>query len=624
VREAAVGLATLATAGGALLVLLLYMPALQAPFLVPKFSALEVAASIGLVAFALDRAAKGGARWTRGMAAGAWLVLATTAVSWVAAARSPLGAPYAVDAMARWASLFGMACAASVVDAAGARRRVFEAITIASAAVAAIGLLQHMSVLPLSIPVISTPGSTFGNRNPAAEAMAMALPFGVGAAAKAPDRESRTVMVVSVVLELLFLGATRARGAWIGAACGLGALAWFARARLSRGGVAAAISAIVATGLAASVPGRFSARDAGDAKRYAGVVEVLEEGLDPRSTALRTRLGLWRRTVAMSAEHPLWGVGPGNWPVVFPRYAEPGAMRDGVLTATRAPRQAHDDPLERLAEAGIPGLMALALLGATAAIAARRRLAARDDDVRSGAAAAAGSLVALAAIGLASFPLEMPATIALAGIALGFLAGEMQPPAAESIRVAGTGAAFLRFASVAGALLLLACAAVRAERRIRGSRWLGVAERALHADGGHAGAAEALTALRLALDAAPVNYRADLRASQMWLREERPLDAASAARDALAIEPSAPNAWAALAAAHLRAGDAETARHDADRALHFLHDDPFALHVRALASRQQGDSAAAEADESHLRALADHSDDADTSRAAKALLDDVE
>jgi O-antigen ligase len=624
VTEVAAGLATLATAGGALLVLLLYMPALQAPFLVPKFSALEIAASIGLVAFALERAAKGGVRWTRGIAAGAWLVLATSAVSWVAAARGPLGAPYAVDAMARWASLFGMACAASVVDAAGARRRVFEAITVASAAVAAIGLLQHMGMLPLSIPVISTPGSTFGNRNPAGEVMAMALPFGVVAAAKAPDRESRAALVVSVVLELLFLGATRARGAWIGAACGLGALAWFARARLSRAGVASAIAAIVAAGVAASVPGRFSARDAGDAKRYAGVVDVLQESLDTHSTALRTRLGLWRRTVAMSAEHPLLGVGPGNWPVAFPRYAEPGAMRDGVLTASRAPRQAHDDPLERLAEAGIPGLLALGLLSASTAMAARRRLAAGDDDARSSAAAAAASLVALAAIGFTSFPLEMPATIALAGIALGFLAGEVRSPAAGSTRVAGTGAAFLRFVAVAGAMLLLACAGVRAERRIRGSRWLGVAERALRADPGRPGASEALAALRLAVDATPVNYRADLRASQMLLREERPLAAATAARDALAIEPSAANAWAALAAAHLRAGDSEMARHDTDEALRLLNDDPFALRLRALAARQQGDGAAAEADERHLRALADHSDDADTTRAAKALLDEAE
>lgn len=622
-REAAAGLATLATAGGALLVLLLYVPALQAPFLVPKFAALEIAASIGLLAFALRRAATGGPRWTRGLAAGAWLVLATTVVSWVAASRGPLGAPYAVDAMARWGALSGMACAASVVEEAGARWRVFEAIGIASGAVAAIGLLQHIDMLPLAIPIISTPGSTFGNRNPAGEAMAMALPLGVVAARRSKG-EARAVMVTSVVLELLFLGATRARGAWIGAACGLAVLAWSSRARLSRASVAAALAAVVAAAAAAAIPGRFNPRDAGDAKRYARVVEVLEEGLDTRSTALRTRLGLWRRTVSMIADHPLLGVGPGNWPVAFPRYAEPGATRDGVLTATLGPRQAHDDPLERLAETGPLGLLALGVLGVGAAMAARRRLAAVDEDVRDGAQAAVASLVALGAISLASFPLEMPATIALAGIALGFLACETRPRDREG----RARPAAWRIAATTGVALTAACfvagAAIRAQRAVRASRWLGVAEHAMHVDRGPAGAAAALAALQGSLAAAPTNFRAELRTSQMLLRESRPVEAARAARDALAIEPYAPDAWTALAGADLEAGDPATARRDADEALRLLEDDPLGLSLRARAALRQGDREAAEADQVHLRALADHADDVETSRAARDLLDRVE
>ncbi len=632
-REAAAGLATLATAGGALLVLLIYVPALQAPFLVPKFAALEIAASIGLLAFAMRRAATGAPRtgWTRGVAAGAWLVLATTALSWVAALRGPLGAPYAMDAMARWVALFGMACGASVVDEAGGRWRVFDAITIASAAVAAIGLLQHIDMLPLSIPIISTPGSTFGNRNPAGEAMAMALPFGVVAARRSKG-EARAVMVASVALELLFLGATRARGAWIGGACGLGLLAWSSRARFSRGGVAVALAALALASAAASIPGRFNPRDAGDAKRYATVVEVLQEGLDTRSTALRTRLGLWRRTVSMIVDHPLLGVGPGNWPVAFPRYAEPGAMRDGVLTATLGPRQAHDDLLERMAETGLPGLLALGLLGVSAAKAARGRLASGDEELRDGAQAAAASLASLGAISLASFPLEMPATIALAGIALGFLAGgapaQASHPSRESptaSRAATTGAGRIMARVVAGiAACLVACAAIRAERALRASHWLGVAERAMHADRGAAGASAALPALKEALQVTPANYRATLRTSQMLLRETRSLEAARAARDALAIEPYAPDAWTALAAAELEAGDATTARRDADEALHLLEDDPLALSLRSRAAAREGDAEAAKADQGRLGALANHSDDAETRRAAKELLERIE
>ena len=124
----------------------------------------------------------------------------------------------------------------------------------------------------------------------------------------------------------------------------------------------------------------------------------------------------------MAEEHPLLGVGPGNWPVFFPRHAEPGAARDGVLSATLAPRQAHNDLLERTAETGLVGLAALVFLAGAAAVTARRRLRAGDASARSSTAAAAGSLVALAGAGITGFPLEMPATLALAGVALGLIA----------------------------------------------------------------------------------------------------------------------------------------------------------------------------------------------------------
>jgi O-antigen ligase len=623
-------LAMVASAGGALLVLVVYLPALQAPFLVPKFAVLEIAASMGFVAFAVHRASNAGARWPRALTAGAWVVLATTAIAWAAAIHGPLGTPYAVAAMARWGALFGMACASSLVEEPGQTRwRVFEAITVAAAAVAAIGILQHLEVRPLAIPVISKPGSTFGNRNPAAEAIAMALPFGVAAAAWSPRDKSRAAMGVSVVVELLYLGATRTRGAWIGAACGLAVALWIGKVRFSRASLAMATVAIVAAAIVASVPGRLNPRDVGDAKRYASVVEVLQEGLDTHATALRTRLGLWRRTVAMVREHPLLGVGPGNWSVAFPLYAEPGAASDGVLTAARGPRQAHDDLLERAAETGVPGLLALGVLGAGVLVAARRRLATEGNEARAVTAAASGSLVALVTMSLASFPLEMPATIALAGIALGFIAGGARSRGREERggnekSLSRVIASVARGCAVAGALLLTVCALVRAETSIRGSRWLGVAERALHRDRGVEGAATALAALELALAADPRDYRAELRASQMLLRERRSMDAAGAARRALAIEPYAPNAWAALAAADLAAGDSTTARRDSDEALRLLADDPFALDVRARAATQEGDETAAEVDRSHLRALATRSEDPDTMRAARALITPAE
>ena len=78
----------------------------------------------------------------------------------------------------------------------------------------------------------------------------------------------------------------------------------------------------------------------------------------------------------MARQAPLGGVGPGNFPVLFPRYAEPGAKADGVLTPALAPRRVHDDLLERLTRnrrAGLAALLALYVALARAAVGARER-----------------------------------------------------------------------------------------------------------------------------------------------------------------------------------------------------------------------------------------------------------
>jgi O-antigen ligase len=631
VTAVALRLATLASCVAAWLVLVVFVPSLQAPFLVPKFAALEVMASLGLLAFALRRAVTGRPRWTAATAWGAVLVLVTTAVAWAAAAGEPGGAPYGFAAMARWAALFGLASGVSVLDdAPDERRRLFETITLAAAAVAVMGLLQHLDLLPFSIPVISKPGSTFGNRNGAAEAMAMALPFGVASAEGAPPGVVRRATFAAIAIEVVFLAVTRTRGAWLGGACGLVTAVLLVRPRASRASVAIVIAAIASACVAASLPGRSNPRDIGDHKRYAGIVEVLEDGFDAHSTALKTRFGLWRRTWTMVREHPIVGVGPGNWPVMFPRYAEPGATRDGVLSASLAPRQAHNDILERTAESGILGLAALGLLAAGATMAVRRRLQTGDADTRTTAAAAGGALVALVALSAASFPLEMPAPIALAGVALGLVVvdtrGSQRPaavPLPENADARATKRA-IDGATIAVGLALISCAVVRGERSVRSSWWLASAERAMHRDHGSPGAdAEALEALRRSLDAQPDDYRALLRMAQVLLRQHRSTESAFAARRALDLELYAPNAWAALAAAELDAGAYERARNDATEALTVLEDYPFALQIRAIAAGKLGDELAAQADRSRLGALAASPDNYDTTRDARALLKPV-
>jgi O-antigen ligase len=581
-------LAFIAGAGAAVVVPLAYFPGLDAPFMAPKLSALELAAALGFLAWAWARGAA--AAWSRPVAAGAALVLATTLLAWAAA---PGGAPYAVAALARWAALLGIAAGVGLVAAeAPERQSLLEAVTAAAGVVSAVGLWQHLELPGLAIPVISAPGSTFGNRNLAAEAVALSLPLGVGAALGARSSRGRLAIIAALALQVVYLAATRARGAWLGAAAGLVTVALLARPRLSRAAVAAALAVAALAALAVLLPPPANERFGSDPKRFGSAATVVESSVDARSVALRTRLGLWRRTLALVREHPLTGVGPGNWPVQFPRLAEPGATRDGVLSATLAPRQAHDDLLERTAETGLLGLGALLVLGAGVAATVRQWLAAGERRVP---AAAAGALVALIAAGLTGFPLEMPATLALGGLALGLLA-----PAPDRRALA----ARARLPLLVLAVALVAVAAVRAEGRLRRSYRLGQAARALHRDPGPAGAQLALAALAKTGARVPDDVRVELTGAQAALRLQRAPEAARWAEQVIAREPFSPNGWALLAAAKLAGSDPAGARAAAGKALALLADDPLALATDARAARLLGDQTGARADRDRLTALA--------------------
>ena len=272
-------------------------------------------------------------------------------------------------------------------------------------------------------------------------------------------------MLAALALELVYLAVTRARGAWLGAACGLGAAIWLSRIRISRRSLGAAVGAVAIAAVAAVLPGRFNPRDAGDAKRYSGLVQVLEGGFDAHSTALKTRLGLWRRSVTMIGDYPIAGVGPGNWPRVFPSYAEPHATRDGVLSDTLAPRQAHEDYLERAGETGIPGLLALGVLAFGVAVAARARLRVRGEDAHV-VAGAAGAWVALGVLCFASFPLEMPGTLALSPASRSGFSRPTRPPGRRGPRPRWSATPRRRPAS---ALLLALRGLVRSERTSAGA-----------------------------------------------------------------------------------------------------------------------------------------------------------
>jgi O-antigen ligase len=675
-----------AVCGAAMVVPLVYLPNLDSVFSQPKLALLLVAGALGLGGHALARA--GGAqrpRWPPLLTAAVAALLVTSALSAVVAwRRAAPGAPYAAGELLRLAAVLGVALGAAQATADRLwRRRLFQSVHAAAGLVSLIGLVQHLEILPLGIPSISVPGATFGNRNMAAEAVALSIPFGLGLLALERDRRragagtrerdrrragagesegalgSPALLMLFLALEIVFLAVTRTRGAWLGGAFGTAIFLGMHRPALPRPARLALVGLGLAALAAALIPGRLTARDAFDAKRSQPGQRIVLDALDPTAPAARTRFGLWRRTLSIYREHPLLGVGPGNFAVLFPRYAEPGASADGVLSPWVVPRRAHNDLLERLAETGPFGLGALlAIYAAAAAVAvarARPSFGAAEDAVKDSAgkdavkdgagqdgdrslaapaglsvdavtAAAVASLAALFACGLTGFPLAMPGTALLFGLALGVLAtgdaaGEGDDDDGDGDGESETGARARRDrrrAGVAPAWLLtaaaLAGAVVIAGRSLVGSYWLARAQASLRdtrveAVAG-AGAGRALMALGRAERADAGQFRVALLTAVVAVRLDRNAEALAAADRALALEPYSPNAWAARADAHLHAKDAGAAAADARRATTLLQDYPSALSLLARADARLGDQAGVREARARLAVLADSSQEA--------------
>jgi hypothetical protein len=73
--------------------------------------------------------------------------------------------------------------------------------------------------------------------------------------------------------------------------------------------------------------------------------------------SLSERTPIWGRTLDMAKDHPLLGVGPGQWRIVLPRYGGIEKRVSSEGTVEILPQRPHNDYLWVLSETGVPGLI---------------------------------------------------------------------------------------------------------------------------------------------------------------------------------------------------------------------------------------------------------------------------
>ncbi|MCA9668705.1 MAG: O-antigen ligase family protein [Myxococcales bacterium] len=269
---------------------------------------------------------------------------------------------------------------------------------------AALALLEaHGVIYGLSWPG-RAPGSLAGQRNAVAHASLLALPLALRLAEQAGVRRALALGAAALLVATVIV--TRTRAAWL--VLPLVVVTWiWVRADLAPTLQALAAMAVgIAAGL---LPNRLAWRSA---TPYADTLRGLVDARHGSGLGRVTQL--WR-SLALVAQAPLLGVGPGNWQVHYPRVARAGDAGFAPYAAFPTARLLTNDWMALLAERGLAALIGALLL---AAALARRLWRQRADDAPTTAAALALG-VGAAALALLDAVLQTVTPLALVATAMG-------------------------------------------------------------------------------------------------------------------------------------------------------------------------------------------------------------
>jgi O-antigen ligase len=297
-----------------------------------------------------------------------------------------LSALSALMATNRWLGVRALAVSGSsvllfwvarVLRRANLHRALVGGLALAVVVVAATSLLQTYG---LSLEIFSesrAPGGTLGNRNFVAHVAAFGFPLLLLCALHARGRAQYLRWAVGTALVVVSLVLTRSRAAWL------------------------AFAAVVIVVFVAMLLSPELRRDRRTWKRMAGIVLIIVVGValslvlpnalhwrgdNPYLESVKRvadysegsghgRLVQYGHSLMMALRHPLFGVGPGNWPVEYPARTSPS---DPSLDQTNAGMTSNPWPssdwVACIAERGIAALVLLALVFLRLARAGLRQL----------------------------------------------------------------------------------------------------------------------------------------------------------------------------------------------------------------------------------------------------------
>jgi O-antigen ligase len=323
-------------------------------------------------------------------------------------------------------AIFGIARAIRHERAA---RWVLLGITAAVFTGTLTGLAQAYGVRWEALATERPPGGTFGNRNFLAHFEVIGLPALLLLTFEARSRVGRWTGVVALGLTVGIVVLTRSRAAWLAGVASLGAATMlaFLRARTWRAALPARHGRIAGAAVALGIVGTILIPNRLEWRSRSPYSDSLRDLVNYREGSGRARVVQYGNSLALVAKDPVFGVGPGNWFVHYPRVATPGDPSYAGFDPIPTNPWPSSDWIAFLAERGPIGALLLALAGAAALVVAWRRAGSGDLALEGRALAATGVLVAALVAGLFDAVLLLPAPAYLVAALTGLLLPETRP-----------------------------------------------------------------------------------------------------------------------------------------------------------------------------------------------------
>jgi O-antigen ligase len=375
-----------------------------------------------------------------GLCASVWRRFTVTAVDVLLAAFLAASVTSAAFAANRWAAERAVAIsisgallfwAASALRRVGLVRPLLIALALGVVVGAATSLAQAYGIHTEYFSLNRAPGGTLGNRNFIAHLCAIGMPLVALVALTASSGIASLFGRLGMMVVAAALVLSRSRAAWLAVlivAVPVVVLAFATRdrwrdprtmRRLGMLGVAIVVGAIAAVALPNSLEWKS---DSPFLDSAAGLVNYKEGSGHGRLIQYENSLKLVR-------SHPVFGVGPGNWPVAYPSVARRGdpsmSQSDEGTTSNPWPSS---DLVADLSERGVLGFALLVLVTIGIVVRARRDLSAsgpRDPERTLTAIALVGTLIATVVVGAVDAVL----LIAVPTFFVWTLAGALSPPA---------------------------------------------------------------------------------------------------------------------------------------------------------------------------------------------------